>query len=394
MQARQAYSLLDLDSGELSELDRLIATTTPPSRYEFAEGVEREIVMYSIDTFEAADRDPVVERRLLNELASVLGDGSGVFVVRNAVARELADQVTAAFEKIIAAEQALGVSAGDHFAAAGTNIRVWNALEKLAVRNPKLFVDYYSTKAISLASKAWLGPGYQVTSQLNVVNPGASAQKPHRDYHLGFMSGEQAIRFPAHIHEMSAMLTLQGAIAHTDMTVESGPTKVLPHSQKFVGGYVACYRTDVTARFESSFVQLPLALGDAIFFNPAVLHAAGSNTTDSVRRMGNLLQIGSAFGRTLESVDRTRTVLAIYDELRDRVQAGSGIDELDAAIGAAAEGYPFPTNLDRDPPIDGLAPPSPADLVRAALEKGDNRATLAAALSANETRRQPDPMAG
>jgi hypothetical protein len=46
-----------------------------------------------------------------------------------------------------------------------------NALEKLAVAEPSVFVDYYASDAIALAASAWLGPAYQVTSQLNVVNP-------------------------------------------------------------------------------------------------------------------------------------------------------------------------------------------------------------------------------
>jgi len=36
-------------------------------------------------------------------------------------------------------------------------------------------------------------------------------------------------------------------------------------------------------------------------------------------------------------------------------------------IAAACEGYAFPTNLDKDPPIGGLAPASQADLVRTAV---------------------------
>ena len=35
------------------------------------------------------------------------------------------------------------------------------------------------------------------------------------------------------------MLTLQGAVAHCDMPVETGPTLYLPHSQKYAHGYLA-----------------------------------------------------------------------------------------------------------------------------------------------------------
>jgi len=110
-------------------------------------------------------------------------------------------------------------------------------------------------------------------------------------------------------------------------------------------------------------VQVPFSKGDAIFFSPALIHGAGTNRTTDVRRMVNLLQVSSAFGRSMESVDRQRMVLALYPELLAR-----GEDpRADIALRSAAEGYPFPTNLDRDPPVDGLAPPSQADIVRQAL---------------------------
>ena len=42
------------------------------------------------------------------------------------------------------------------------------------------------------------GPG-QVTSQVNVVNPGGEGQTVHRDYHLGFQSDEVCADYPAHV---------------------------------------------------------------------------------------------------------------------------------------------------------------------------------------------------
>jgi len=53
---------------------------------------------------------------------------------------------------------------------------VWNALEKLALRAPEVFVEYYANDLLALVAGAWLGPGYQMTSQVNVVNPGGKAQ--------------------------------------------------------------------------------------------------------------------------------------------------------------------------------------------------------------------------
>ena len=93
--------------------------------------------------------------------------------------------------------------AGDHFAKPGANDRVWGALDKLAVADPAVFAEYYANDVIALISESWLGPDYQVTSQVNVVNPGGQAQTAHRDYHLGFMDAAAAARFPAQVHRLS-----------------------------------------------------------------------------------------------------------------------------------------------------------------------------------------------
>lgn len=358
------FTVADVDLGLLREL---IAERTDPGRYPHAQAVVGEVVVY--DMLELA---PILSEwsgrhAVMAELADVLSDGPGVLCLRHAVARDVLDRTTAAFERILAEQARSGGGVGDHFAAAGANGRVWNAVEKLAVGEPDVFVDYYAADAIALAAGAWLGPGYQVTSQLNVVRPGGAAQAPHRDFVLGFMSDAQAAVYPAHVHTMSPQLTLQGAIAHVDMPVASGPTKLLPHSQKLPDGYLAWRRPDVVELFEEHHVQLPLDAGDAVFFNPALFHAAGSNHTAAIHRMANLLQIVSPFGRAMESVDRARVVRALYPVLLGRAKAGADRVALANVVAASAEGYPFPTNLDRDPPIDGLAPPSQADLVWRAL---------------------------
>src|ERR1700752_2850975 len=110
------------------------------------------------------------------------------------------------------------------------------ALQSALIR---AFADYYANDALAVVCQAWLGPRYQVTSQVNVVNPGGKQQVPHRDYHLGFVPDEHLVDYPAHLHRTSPVLTLQGAVAHCDMPVESGPTMLLPFSQRFEGGYIA-----------------------------------------------------------------------------------------------------------------------------------------------------------
>jgi ectoine hydroxylase-related dioxygenase (phytanoyl-CoA dioxygenase family) len=78
-------------------------------------------------------------------------------------------------------------------------------------------------------------------------------------------------------------------------------------------------------------------------------------------RMANLLQISSAFGRAMETIDRETVANAVYPVLLRRKVQGVSEDWLRNVVAACAEGYPFPTNLDLDPPVDGLASPSQAD---------------------------------
>ena len=371
----------------VDDLSWLCEATTPPGKYPYATEVVREVVLYDAHRVRAAI-DAGARREVMAELADVLRDGPGVMVIRGGVGAEAVDRATDAFGRLIAQQNAAGTSAGDHFAAPGTNDRVWNALEKLAVSDPGVFVDYYSSDMIALGSQAWLGPAYQITSQVNQVNPGGTAQSAHRDYHLGFMSDAQAEGFPLHTHLLSAVMTLQGAVAHCDMPVESGPTKLLPHSQKYPAGYVAWRRPEFIEYFEEHQVQLPLAKGDVVFFNPALFHAAGTNLTADIRRMANLLQVSSAMGRAMESVDRTRMANAIYPELLARAVAGWSAEQIDTVIAACAEGYAFPTNLDRDPPIYGLAPATEADTLRTAVSERWPAAQLADALAAHTERRR------
>ena len=224
---------------------------------------------------------------------------------------------------LIAEQKARGVQTGDHFAKPGSNDRLWSALEKLAVTDPETFVDYFANDVVNLVSVAWLGPNYQIVSDPNVVNPGGTAQTAHRDYHLGFMDLDLAAQFPAHVHRLSPVLTLQGAVAHVDMPVETGPTMYLPHSQKYEPGYMAIGLPEFQEYFDAHYVQLPLEKGDAVFFNPALLHGAGTNRTTDVKRMANLLQVSSAFGRALGTVDTERVAEAVYPTLRARKAAGA-----------------------------------------------------------------------
>ncbi len=386
--ARGRRRWLTGDDCRLDDFRALVEQRTDLADHPHADSVEQNVPIYGPRLRDHLS-DPDRRRDVQTELAYALMDGPGIAVFRGAFDDvPVVDRATEAFDRILAEQRASGAPAGDHFATPGANDRVWNALEKLALREPEVFADYYANDVIAAVSTAWLGPHYQVTSALNVVNPGGRAQTAHRDYHLGFMPVEVAARYPAHVHRLSPLLTLQGAVAHCDMPVETGPTMYLPHSQKYEPGYLATGQARFRDYFDAHHVQLPLQKGDAVFFNPALFHAAGTNRTRVVRRMANLLQVSSAFGRAMETVDRTRMCTALYPTLRRWKLAGATERSLRNVIAASAEGYPFPTNLDHDQPVDALNPPSQAELVWHALEHGWDRNTFVAQLQAQEQRRR------
>ncbi|MBE7212742.1 MAG: phytanoyl-CoA dioxygenase family protein, partial [Gluconacetobacter diazotrophicus] len=189
-------------SASLEELRAETARRSLPHEHPLATRIEAEQVpVYDCERLRALVDSPDGRRRIMAEWVSVLKDGAGIVVLERCFGDTApVDRATAAFERIIADEKRHGAGAGDHFAKAGANDRVWNALEKFCLLDPEGFAGYYGNAMIALVSEAWLGPAYQVTSQVNVVRPGGAAQTPHRDYHLGFQAAEVVRHFPVHVH--------------------------------------------------------------------------------------------------------------------------------------------------------------------------------------------------
>ncbi len=366
---------------QLADFSRICAQQASAETYPLCAEVVSNVPIYQAHTLRNSDRPTV-----MNELHRLFRDGPGVMVVRRAYEDlEVVDRHSQVFDAIFANEAAQGVAA-DHFAKAGSNGRIWNSLQKAALQSPESFVEYYANPLLGLIAEAWLGPSYQVTAQVNVVHPGGQAQQPHRDYHLGFQTDDVVERFPLPLHLLSQYLTLQGAVAHSDMPLETGPTQLLPFSQQYALGYLAWRREEFIEYFQQNAVQLPLNKGDLLFFNPALFHAAGTNRTPDRQRMANLLQISSAFGKPMEALDRDRMMLAIYPALL----ANTALDAqaVDAVIGCTADGYSFPTNLDTDPPLKGLAPQTGQQLMAQALDERWSLPDFAAAVEQMRAKRQ------
>ena len=362
----------------LSAFKTLCSQSTNPETYPLASTIASNIPVYDL-TYPLPNADII--DALQDEWHHILLSGPGVFVLRKAYTNTaLLSRINDVFSTIIDSEASTSNPKGDHFAASGNNSRIWNSFQKHALADPVSFTQYYSNPWLSKVYESWLGRAYQITAQVNIVKPGGKPQVSHRDYHLGFQTAEECSSFPKAMQIASQFLTLQGAVAHSDMPLDSGPTRFLPFSQQFEEGFMAYRIREFQEYFNENWVSVGLEKGDAVFFNPALHHAAGENRTTDVERGANLLQVSSAFGKTMESIDTLAIISKCWDEVRNMYDETGTTEDVEAILKAIGNGYPFPTNLDQRPPApSGMAPESEIDLLHRALtEQWDTEKVVSA----------------
>jgi len=369
--ARQTHinpRLFSINKPPSLEAFRKLTTDFEPAHYPLATSTISNVPIYDLPAFSSLTSEQ--HSALQDEWYDILLSGPGVFATKGLYKdKALLERVSDVYANIIAQETKLAGKRGDHFAGSGANDRIWNSFSKHCLQDPDSFLEYYSNPWLPLISSAWLGPHHRLTAQVNIVKPGAKAQISHRDYHIGFQDNESCAKFPKALQVASQFLTLQGAVAHSDMPLESGPTRLLPFSQKFEEGYMAYRIPEFQNYFLETYVSVPLQHGDGLFFNPALFHAAGQNDSASIMRSANLLQISSAFGKPMETIETLPLIERTWDRLRTVYKKHNLSDEVRAFVGNVAEGYPFPTNLNRRVPESaGMAPESEQDLLIEGLE--------------------------
>jgi hypothetical protein len=85
--------------------------------------------------------------------------------------------------------------------------------------------------------------------------------------------------------------------------------------------------------------------------------------------------------------DPARSYLSVYPALRAMADAGAAPSMIANVVAACAEGYSFPTNLDLDQPVNGLAPTTQAEILGQAVAEGWSRRRLETELDAWSARR-------
>jgi hypothetical protein len=154
------------DDGDLEEFRRLVEQTTDPADYPHADAVEQGVLVYGERACATADGAAPAQRRALQAEIARPGGRSR----RRGRPRRLPRPRRRGPGHRRVGRPARGGAqrrrpGGRPFAAPGADDRLWGALDKLALRDP-------------------------------LVRPGGRAQVAHRDYHLGFMSREQALAYP------------------------------------------------------------------------------------------------------------------------------------------------------------------------------------------------------
>ncbi len=177
------------DDCRLEDLAALTRQETRLLDYPYAASVEKNVLIYDCDAVRGAIMDEDARRGIMAEWVDAFSTGPGVIVLKRAEPDHgVIEAASDVFRTMIDEQHRTGSGGGDHFAKPGANDRIWNSLEKHCLADPENFARYYGNEILALVSEAWLGPFYQMTAQLNVVNPGGAAQSAHRDYHLGFQS--------------------------------------------------------------------------------------------------------------------------------------------------------------------------------------------------------------
>ena len=338
------------------------------SDYPYADAVERNVLIYG-EKLRAAVGTAAGRTAVQTELMRALTDGPGIVVFKRAFGDlSVVDRATEAFLAQIAAEKAAGVAGGDHFAKPGANDRVWGALDKLAVARPRgvrrlLRQRHHRADQRGLARSGL--PGHLAGQRGQPRRPGA----------------DRAPRLPPRLHGRRRRRPLPGprapAVAGAD---PAGRGRALRHAGRDRPDPLPALLAPVRARLP----RLP----------PARVHRVlPGRTTPSCRwrratPRSSTPPCSTAPARTSRptsdgwptccrcprrSAARWRPSTGSRCAGRcsrccwSSKAAGASDRYLDNVIAASAEGYAFPTNLDRDQPIGGIAPQTQADLVRQAV---------------------------
>ncbi|KAL2825359.1 hypothetical protein BDW59DRAFT_172436 [Aspergillus cavernicola] len=363
----------------IEDLKRVCNRSVSKETYLLASEIQKNIPIYDLSKYAGQHTDKTLVENLQDEWSHILSQGPGAIVLKKTYAIDNLEQ-TVGGANVICHQI---IDDESH-----RNLKAYDVFTKLAKRTLQVFVNYYSNPWLALVDEALLGPGYSFNATLNIVPPGGRAQPAHRNFHMGFFSPDKCVKFLRLLQIANHTLTLQGAVAHSDMPLPSGPTRFLPFSQLFEAGYMAHRRDEFQEYFQENYVPLPLEKVDGVFFNPSILHAAGDNVTTDFYRCAQLIQVNSIFGKPSEWVNAIPIVDKCWQLMREKYRKEVFSAQMMALIQAVGDGYQFPVSLDnvvRNGDIFGMK--TEQDLIMEGLEVDWDHERIIQELKSSQQRR-------
>ena len=189
------------------------------------------------------------------ELARALTDGPGIVVFDRGVRRPVGRRPChgGSSRRSSPTQRAAGGAAGDHFAKAGQNDRIWNALEKLALRDPgrvrRLLRQRHPRAGLPRPGSA---PATR-SPRRSTSSTRAARRRPRTATTTWASIGREVARGSRPMCTGCRPCSPCRARSRTrDMPAETGPTMYLPHSQKYLPGYLAWRRPEFREYFEAT----------------------------------------------------------------------------------------------------------------------------------------------
>ena len=285
-----------------------------------------------------------------DEIVNILKDREGFFIVKDAFDPKLIDSNRESYYEILSKEK------WDHSRVKGTGKRIWRSLEKLALMDPHGWIYFYCNSALDHVFEAWLGPLYQLTAQINIINQDHKNLPVHFDYHFGMLRKDLQNKFPDTQKYMNQFMTLQAIVPHSNMNFENGGTRIYSGSQKSFVENFNLTEKEVESLFCKNAICPNLNIGDVLFLNSSLLHAGGVNKT-SEDRIALLIQASSAFGIPMEQNDYNLIHDVIFENVCELYKEGKlAFEDGIRAIRNSSSSYLFPVNFDEISPRHGILP--------------------------------------
>lgn len=169
-------------------------------------------------------------------------------------------------------------------------IRLWNFYSDLSQYDIKTWIDYFGDKNLYNLLSLWMGAYLRYSAQVNILKKGYLGHWIHQDYPVGLYSKDFVKKLSPVQYQSIQHFSLQVLIAHDEMTPSNGALKVLPASQLWSQAQIINFSSNsFTEFFNTECHEICMSPGDALFYNPHLIHCTGDLNDGEQRRAALIL---------------------------------------------------------------------------------------------------------